>query len=64
MDEELKLSYALSKQLDSAYALETSYGSLQLDEGMKKAIVAALRPLLERQLERLRKRNLNRASST
>ena len=49
--------FALSKQLDSAYALETRYGSLPLDEVMHKAVVAALRSLLQKQLDRIRKRN-------
>lgn len=44
-------SYALSKQLGSAYALATSYGDLELDEEMRLAVQAALTPILERRLD-------------
>jgi len=44
-------SYALAKQLDSAHTLETSYGSIDLDDEMRNAIAAVLRPILESRLK-------------
>lgn len=44
-------SYAISKQLPSAYALNSSYGELELDEEMRAAIEKALLPILERRID-------------
>lgn len=44
------LSYALSKQVDAALAVETSYGAIELDEQMKRAVANALRPILKARL--------------
>ncbi|MEI2415490.1 hypothetical protein V8Z80_04830 [Orrella sp. JC864] len=49
-DDALKYSYALAKQLDSAYALETNYGTLELDDEMQAAVAAVLRPILTTRL--------------
>lgn len=51
----MRIAYALAKQLDRAHTLETDYGSLSLDEDMRKAIDKALRPLLEKRLKTLQK---------
>ena len=51
-ENELAWTYALAKQLDRAYALETTYGTLQLDEEMRAAVEKALRPLLTKRLDK------------
>lgn len=38
-------NYALAKQLPTAHTLETSYGSIALDEQMQGAVIRALRPI-------------------
>lgn len=48
----LRLSYALSKQLPTAHTLESSYGALELDETLRRAIERAVRPILERRLNK------------
>lgn len=53
-ENELKLSYALNKQLSSMHSLETSYGTLELDETMRKAVERVLRPILEARLKTTR----------
>lgn len=47
-----ELTYALAKQLSSAHTLEGSYGAIDLDEELRAAVDAALRPILERRLDR------------
>lgn len=44
-----EIGYALAKQIDSAYALQTSYGELALTKDMQATVANALRPLLMRQ---------------
>lgn len=51
---ELEIRYALSKQLDSAHTLESSYGAIQLDDEMRSAISSAVRPILQARLDDLR----------
>ena len=46
-----KLSYALSKQLSSAHTLASSYGDLELDDELRRAVERAVRPILERRLK-------------
>ena len=41
-------AYALSKQLPTVYSLESNYGSIELDEELRLAVVAALAPILRR----------------
>jgi len=53
MDED-DISYALAKQLPSAYAIESNYGEIYLDEEMRRAVRQALRPILERRLRATR----------
>jgi hypothetical protein len=55
------LSYAISKQLAGAYAVSTSYGDIPLDDEMRAAVDAALRPILKRRLNRLIANNQPRA---
>ena len=43
-------SYAISKQLPTAQALDTSYGEFELDEEMRAAVEKALLPILERRI--------------
>lgn len=43
-----QITYALAKQICRANALDTSYGTLELDEEMADAVRDALRPILER----------------
>lgn len=47
---ENKISYALAKQLPTAYAISTNYGAIELDEEMRAAIEKTLRRILERRL--------------
>lgn len=47
----LRYSYALAKQLPSAYALKTSYGQFDLDDEMRAAVEAALRPILTARMQ-------------
>lgn len=44
-------SYALSKQLRTAYAIGTNYGAIDLDDELRLAVVEALTPILERRCE-------------
>ena len=50
-DQRLELEYALAKQLDTAYALQSSYGDLKLDAQMRDAVAAALRPIIKNRLK-------------
>lgn len=50
MTEADNLTYALSKQLASAYAISTSYGDIPLDDEMRAAVDNAVRPILKRRL--------------
>ena len=43
-----QITYALAKQIARANALDTSYGTLELDAEMADAVRDALRPILER----------------
>ena len=55
-----KLSYALSKQLSSAHTLASSYGDLELDDELRRAVERAVRPILERRLKLTEKRETTR----
>ncbi len=55
MPDSFRWSYAISKQLSSAFAIETNYGDLPLDDEMREAVAQALRPILEQRLEAARK---------
>lgn len=52
-DEAFNISYALAKQLGSAYSINTNYGEIELDDELRAALGAALRPILERRLDQL-----------
>ena len=58
--ESFKLSYALSKQLASAHTLASSYGDLELDDELRRAVERAVRPILERRLKQAEKREAAR----
>lgn len=45
-----QIRYALAKQLATAHTLGSDYGAVELDDEMKRAIQAALSPLLEGRL--------------
>lgn len=45
---DLEISYALAKQLPSAYAIASSYGEFPLDDELRAAVDAAVRPILQR----------------
>jgi len=47
---EQELSYALAKQLPRAHTIESDYGSIPLDDELREAVEAALRPIIERRL--------------
>ena len=49
-DEAFRWSYALSKQLSSAYEITSNYGGLELDDELRAAVEGAVRPILERRL--------------
>ncbi|GEM_PF-2927736 len=53
MDSTFALSYAISKQLAAATAVSTNYGDIELDDEMRAALDAALRPILKRRLNAL-----------
>lgn len=53
MDTTFALSYAISKQLAAAQSISTSYGDIALDDEMRAALDAALRPVLKRRLNAL-----------
>lgn len=46
-----EIRYVLAKQLSSATAIESSYGQIMLDDELRQAVEAALRPILERRIE-------------
>ncbi len=45
-----EISYALAKQLTSATTIESNYGSIDLDAELRRAVDAAVRPILERRM--------------
>lgn len=47
------LGYALSKQITSLIAIETAYGTFQLDAELKEKVEKVLRPVLQRRLAKL-----------
>lgn len=53
--------YALAKQLQTAYSIETNYGSITLDPEMREAVDAALRPIIERRLAEQESKNITLA---
>ncbi len=55
MDEKWKIAYVLSKQLPTARSILSDYGRLPLDEELRMALEAALRPILARRLAQLDK---------
>lgn len=56
LPESFKLSYALSKQLSSAYEITSNYGGIELDDELRAAVEKAVRPILERRLKQVEKR--------
>lgn len=56
LPESFTWSYAICKQLPSAYELGTNYGALPLDDEMREAVARALRPIIERRLKQAEKR--------
>ncbi|MBK1655230.1 hypothetical protein [Allochromatium vinosum] len=59
-DEAFRLSYALSKQLQSAYEIASNYGGIELDDELRAAVERAVRPILERRLKQAEKREASR----
>lgn len=53
MDTTFALSYAISKQLASSYAISTNYGDIPLDNEMRAALDNAIRPILKRRFDAL-----------
>ncbi|MNY30780.1 hypothetical protein D3C86_1649060 [compost metagenome] len=53
MDTTFAISYAISKQLAAATAITTNYGDIPLDDEMRAALDAALRPILKRRLNQI-----------
>lgn len=53
METTFALSYAISKQLAAATAISTSHGDFPLDDEMRAALDATLRPILKRRLNAL-----------
>mgnify|MGYP001806286636 CR=1 FL=1 len=51
LPESFRLSYALSKQLQSAYEITSNYGGIELDDELRAAVDKAVRPILERRLK-------------
>lgn len=49
--EHSRLSYALAKQLGSAHTLASDYGDLPLDDELRDAVAAALRPILSQRMQ-------------
>lgn len=47
----LELTYALAKQLPTAYAVDGPYGSFAIDDEMRAAVEKTLRPLIEKKLK-------------
>lgn len=48
--EKSALQYALAKQLPTAHTIASNYGDIELDEELRAAVEAAVRPILERRL--------------
>jgi len=49
------MQYALAKQTDSIESVNTNYGTIELDEEMKKAVKVALERVLERKISKMTK---------
>lgn len=49
------LRYCLAKQIGTAHAIETGYGTFWLDEEMSQAVAIALEPILLRRLAEIEK---------
>lgn len=49
---------ALEKQLQSAYAIQTRHGDIELDEDLKAVLEKAMKPVLEKKLAMLEAQNL------
>lgn len=47
---EFELSYALAKQLPTAYSINSKFGELNLDEELAMAVQKAIEPILRRRL--------------
>ena len=58
--ESFRWSYALSKQLSSAYEITSNYGPLELDDELRAAVERAVRPILERRLKQAEKQEAAR----
>ena len=56
LPESFRWSYALSKMIPSAYEIGTNYGALPLDDELRAAVEKAVRPILERRLKQVEKR--------
>lgn len=55
MFDSVLIRYALAKQLDTAYSIETSYGMLPMDAELRQALVAVLELILPRRLAEVEK---------
>lgn len=49
-DDQTRWSYALAKQLGSAHTLASDYGELALDDELRAAVEASVRPILQRRM--------------
>ena len=49
-EDAFRWSYALCKQLTSAYAITSDYGEIGLDEELRTAVEGVVRPILQRRL--------------
>jgi hypothetical protein len=49
-DDQARWSYALAKQLGSAHTLASDYGELALDDELRAAVEATVRPILQRRM--------------
>lgn len=49
--DQLQAIHALDKQLRSATAIVTDHGDLKLDEELRIALIAALKPILEKRVK-------------
>ena len=60
LPESFRWSYALSKQLASAHTLASSYGDLELDDELRRAVERAVRPILQRRLRQAERQESKR----
>jgi len=50
---EEEIRYSLAKQVDTAYAIETNYGCIELDEDLSRVVAVAVGTVLELRLRAL-----------